>query len=70
MMAGTLDAACEGGTAAITGTYTGRLIGRVMNKASSSGVKLTIGTGRVGNVNENTIGFVGTSASPNIQILS
>lgn len=69
MLAGSLDADCEGGTGALTGTYTGRLLGRSLNKSAGSGIQLTIGTGRVGNVNEKTIGYTGGSSAPNIRIL-
>ena len=66
---GTVNNGCEGGYAAITGTYTGRLIGRAM-VVSGYNLTLDIGNGRVGNENERTIGCLHSSSAPNVIINS
>ena len=57
MRFGTVDAGCEGGTATITATYVGRLIGRIWGGGANDTV-LDIGTGRVGSINMPTVGCI------------
>ena len=66
MRRGTVDANCEGGTATITATYAGRLIGRIWG--GDYDTVLDIGTGRVGSVNMRTVGCIRDSSSGRIII--
>ena len=65
---GTVDADCEGGTAPITATHVGRLIGRIW--VGSYDTVLDIGTGRVGSVNERTVGCLHSMQYPRVFINS
>ena len=64
MRRGTVDANCEGGTATITATYAGRLIGRIWG--GNFDTELDIGTGRVGSVNMRTVGCLQDAQSGRI----